>query len=76
VMLLDGPGGATAVAISSTWDTPADAAEFATAAGIVVDGLANPGDVLAPVGGKTVTVVVASSTDLVGHIENVLGLAG
>ena len=76
VMLLDGPGGATAVAISTTWDTPADAAEFATAAGIVVDGLANPGGVLAPVGGKSVTVVIASSADLVGRVENVLGLAG
>jgi len=76
VMLLDGPDGATAVAISTTWDTPADAAEFATAAGIVVDGLANPGGVLAPVGGKSVTVVIASSADLVGRVENVLGLAG
>jgi hypothetical protein len=75
-VLLDGPNGTSAVAISTTWDTPADAAEFATAAGLVVDGLANPGGVLAPVGGKTVTVVIASSTDLVGRVENVLGLAG
>ena len=49
---------------------------LATAAGIVVDGLANPGGVLAPVGGKSVTVVIASSADLVGRVENVLGLAG
>jgi hypothetical protein len=75
-VLLDGPNGMTAVAISTTWDTAADAAEFATAAGPVVDGLANPGGVLAPAGGKTVTVVIASSTDLVGRVENVLGLAG
>lgn len=75
-LLLDGPNGATAVAISTTWDTAGDAAEFATAAGLVVDGLANPGGVLAPAGGKTVTVVIASSTDLVGRVENVLGLAG
>lgn len=76
MMLLDGPNGATAVAVSSTWDTPADAAEFAIAAGLVVDGLANPGGVLAPVGGKTVTVVIASSAEVVGRVENVLGLAG
>jgi hypothetical protein len=76
VALLDGPDGATAVAISTTWDTGADAAEFATAARLVVGGLANPGDVLAPGAGRTVTVVIASTTDLVGRVENVLGLAG
>src|SRR5260221_9392389 len=76
VALLDGPDGGTAVAISTTWDTAADAAEFATAAGLVVDGLAHPGGVLAPAGGTTVTVVIASSPDLVGRVENALGLAG
>jgi hypothetical protein len=76
VVLLDGPDGATAVAISTSWDTAADAAEFETDARLVVAGLANPGDVLAPTGGKTVTVVIASSSDLVGRVENVLGLAG
>jgi hypothetical protein len=76
VALLDGPDGATAVAISTTWDTASDAAEFATAAGLVVDGLTQPGGVLAPAGGTTVTVVIASSADLVGRVENALGLAG
>lgn len=76
VALIDGPAGATAVAMSTTWDTAADAAEFATAARLVVSGLADPGDVLAPTDGKTVTVVIASTTDLVGRVENVLGLAG
>ena len=42
----------------------------------VVDGLAQPGGVLAPAGGTTVTVVIASSPDLVGRVENALGLAG
>ena len=42
----------------------------------VVGGLADPGDVLAPVDGTGVTVVIASSEDLVGRVENVLGLAG
>jgi hypothetical protein len=76
VVLLDGPAGATAVAISTTWDTATDAAEFATAAGLVVGGLASPGDVLAPQGGTTVTVVIASTRDVVGRVENALGLAG
>ena len=76
VALLDGPSGATAIALSTTWDTAADAAEFATAAQLVVGGLANPGDVLALAGGKTVTVVIATTTDIVGRVENALGLAG
>jgi hypothetical protein len=76
VALLDGPDSATAVAISTAWDTAADAAEFATAAGLVVGGLAQPGGVLAPADGTTVTVVIASSADLVGRVENALGLAG
>jgi hypothetical protein len=75
-VLLDGPDGATAVAISTSWDTAADAREFETDARLVVGGLAKPGDVLASAGGKTVTVVIASSSDLVGRVENVLGLAG
>jgi hypothetical protein len=76
VVLLDGPVGATAVAISTTWDTPTDASEFAATAKLVVGGLADPGDVLALVDGKTVTVVIATTADLVGRVENVLGLAG
>jgi hypothetical protein len=76
VALLDGPNGATAVAISTTWDTPIDASEFAATAKLVVGGLPDPSDVLALVDGKTVTVVIASTSDLVGRVENVLGLAG
>ena len=76
VVLLDGPSGASAVAISTTWDTTADAAEFASAAKAVVAGLASSGDVLGPLDGKTVTVVIGSTSDVVGRVENVLGLAG
>ncbi len=75
-IILDGPDGAFAIVIRSEWDTPADAAEFAAKAESVVDGLANPGDVLALVDGTGVTVVIASDQDLVGRVENLLGLAG
>ena len=48
VALLDGPGGATALVISSEWDSVSDAAEFATQAKLVVASLAGAGEVLAP----------------------------
>jgi hypothetical protein len=76
VALLDGPDGATAVVISTTWDTAQDADEFASAARGAVGGLAGFGDVLAPVDGKTVTVVIGPTADIVGRVENALGLAG
>jgi hypothetical protein len=75
-VIVDGPDGAFAIAVATEWDTPADASEFATKAREVVGGLANPGDVLAPVDGTKVTVVVVSGQQLIGRFENVLGLAG
>ena len=75
-IIVDGPNGAFGIAIASEWDSPTDAQEFAAKARTVVGGLANPGDVVAIGGGTTVTVVIASSQDLVGRLENVLGLAG
>jgi hypothetical protein len=74
--VLTGPDGATAVVIATEWDTAAEATEFATQARLVVGGLADPGDVVALVNGTSVTVVIASSADLVGRVENALGLAG
>lgn len=74
--IVDGPNGAFAIVVSSRWDTPADAAEFATKAREVIPGLASPGDVLALVDRTAVTVVIASGSDLVGRVENLLGLAG
>ena len=72
--VLTGPDGATAVVIATKWDTAADATEFATHARLVVGGLADPGDVVALADGTSVTVVIASSLDVVGRIESVLGL--
>jgi hypothetical protein len=74
--ILDGPDGAFAIVNRSQWDSPADAAEFAAKARTVVGGLASPGDVLALVDGTAVTVVIASGQDLIGRVENLLGLAG
>jgi hypothetical protein len=75
VAVLDGPGGVTAVAISSQWDTASDAAEFATQAELVVPSLSSAGDVVAASGGTNVTVILAPSADLVTRLENVLSQA-
>ena len=76
VAVLDGPGGATAVVISSEWDNPSDAAEFATQAKLVVASLAGAGEVVAPAGGTRVRVILAPTDDVVTRLSIVLGLAG
>ena len=76
VAVLYGPGGATAVVIDSEWDSPSDAAEFATQAKLVVSSLAGAGEVVAPTGGTRVTVILAPSDDVVSRLSVVLGLAG
>ena len=76
VAVLYGPGGATAAVINSEWDSPADAAEFATQAKLVVSSLAGAGDVVAPAGGTNVRVILAPSDDMVSRLTVVLGLGG
>jgi hypothetical protein len=73
-MIVRGPNGASAVlVIATTWDTPADAAEFATQARLVVDSLHDPGSVIAT-GGTTVTVVIASRPEFLTQMTSVLAL--
>jgi len=62
VMLLDGPGGATAVALVTEWDTAADANEFATAAKTAMVGLKLTGLVSQSGGLTRVLVAVGSSS--------------
>jgi hypothetical protein len=76
VAVLYGPGGATAAVINSEWDSPADAAEFATQAKLVVSSLAGAGEVVAPAGGTNVRVILAPSDDMVSRLTVVLGLGG
>lgn len=75
-MLLKGPDGAWAIVISTEWDTPADASEFVARAKSALTAMPHPGEADGPVGRTTATVVVASTDDLVGRVQNVLGLAG
>ncbi len=67
--LIDGPNGAYALAILTTWDTPTDATEFATAATEAVRGV--PGDarvarIASAPGGAT---AVPGSTTIAGGRE-------
>jgi hypothetical protein len=73
VMLLDGPGGARAIALRTAWDTPADGQEFAQAAEAVVAKLGN-GLVIPSRDHATVTVLLGSSGDTVATLRGALGL--
>lgn len=75
VAVLDGPGGVTAVALSSEWDTASDAAEFAAQAKLVVGSLTGAGTVVASNGGTRVLVILAPSNDAVDRLSSVLGPA-
>ena len=74
--VLDGPNGAWAVAMQTAWDTDADATEFEAAATIALEKAGGVGQVLPGAGGKTRWVVVGSDAATLGHVANVLGLAG
>ena len=71
----EGPGGAWAIAMQTVWDTDADATASRrrkTALGKA----GGVGRVLPGAGGKTRWVVVGSDAATLGHVANVLGLAG
>ncbi|MEP6640219.1 MAG: hypothetical protein ABJC39_12790, partial [Chloroflexota bacterium] len=69
VMLLEGPGGTTAVALITEWDTPADANEFATAAKTALAGLKLTGLVSQTGGPTQVRVAIGSlASDVLGAL--------
>ena len=74
VVVVTGPSGAWGVALVSKWDTPADADEFAAAAGTTAQKLGHA-DMFRPVAGE-VAVVVGSDDDIRARLANVLGFAG
>jgi hypothetical protein len=78
VALLEGPDGEAAVVIDTTWDTEADAGEFADALGPTVDkliGLERSPSVLRPAPDRVV-LVTATSLDTLALVANAMGLAG
>ena len=72
--LIDGPGGAYALVLLTTWDTPVDATEFATAATQAVVGVPGEARVVrvasgAPVpGGAEVAVLFASDASVLERL--------
>jgi hypothetical protein len=76
VALLEGPGGAWAIAIITEWDTLADATEFADAAGQVASKLASPSTVASRPGSMRVTVLIGSDATVATNLDSVLGDTG
>ena len=76
VVLLDGPNGAWAIALLTTWDTAADATEFADGAGQTLSKLGTPGTVYAHEGSKTVTVLLGSDAAAATKLDTVVGETG
>ena len=71
-----GPDGAWAVAMHTSWDTTADAAEFETAASTALGKAGGPGQVLPGEGGKVRWVLVGNDAATLQTVAGALGLAG
>jgi hypothetical protein len=77
VALLEGPDGKKAVVLDTSWDSAQDATEFEAALGPTVErlkGLGRSPAILRPSENRVV-LVTAESTDTMGRVANVLGLA-
>jgi hypothetical protein len=76
--LIEGPDGATAVVLDTTWDTANDADQFAAALNGLVAQLQGAGRSAASFSpeGKRVVLVTAESEATMSRVANVLGLAG
>lgn len=74
--VMNGPDGAWALAMQTSWDTAADATEFETAATTALKKAGGPGQVLPGVGGKVRWVLVGDDAKTLQTVAGVLGLAG
>jgi hypothetical protein len=73
--VVEGPSGAWGVVIDTTWDTAADASEFADAAQTAVDGLSDPARISAPAG-RNVTILIASDQAALLALDVIFGATG
>jgi hypothetical protein len=73
--VLEGPDGAWAVVIRTTWDDEAEATEFAQAAQVAIGGLTTPARVAAP-GGLGVTIMVGSDDAAILGLDKIFGATG
>jgi len=74
--VIEGPGGAWAVAIDTAWDTAADADQFETAATTAKAKATGTVGVLPGAGGTTRWFLVASDASTLQRVAGALGLAG
>ena len=74
--VMDGPGGAWAVAIHTEWDTTADATEFEVAAKLAVKKAGGVAQVLPGVGATSRWILVADQAGTLSRVEAALGLGG
>ena len=70
-----GPAGAWGIVIDTTWDTNADASEFADAATTAINKLPDPARVSSPAG-RTVTVLIASDQQALLALDVIFGATG
>lgn len=71
----EGPAGAWGVVIETTWDSSADASQFADAATTAIDGLTDPARVSSPAG-RNVTVLIASDQAALLALDVIFGATG
>lgn len=76
VALLDGPNGAWAIALLTTWDDNNEASEFADAAGQTLTKMGTSGTVYARPDGKDVKVLLGSDADVATKLDTILGETG
>jgi hypothetical protein len=76
VAAIRGPNGAWAVVLKTAWDSAKDATEFEAAAKPLVDGLADPAQLLPGAGGTERWVLVGSDDATLNRVASTLGLAG
>jgi hypothetical protein len=73
--VVEGPSGAWGVVIETTWDTTADASEFADASTVAVNGLATPARISAPAG-RSVTILIGSDEASLLALDVIFGATG
>lgn len=73
--VVNGPDGAWAVVIETTWDDAGEATAFAEAAQVAVNGLANPASLIAT-GDKDVTITIASDDAGLLGLDKIFGDTG
>jgi len=76
VVVLGGPNDATAIVLTTEWDSANDAGEFAEQAEMAIEELGVLGLVVQQPGSRTATVLIGSDVDVVRALDQMLGVTG